>query len=339
VILVVFTALGFVVALATLIVEMTRSDGGDPPFADRLSLVPQVKRSGVHTWGTLVEMPSEGGEVILGVRVENVGTTTLTGVVAEAVLPTVLQVGQEGCRYGVDRPPLATCAGSLMGAEGVRLPDLQPGDWEEVSFAATLEADVPGDRYVAELKVLSDQTGLIVGTVTVDVPATRAEQAVRALFAHTSEGELEFWGGSPELAPRSKRLLIAQWPVFTQEHAHSFSAVHGGHPADLSQLFYEHTLEGRVVTVTGRISTRLWNLSSHDDTVKQSYELSAGVSGPVLRCYTPRPAGHLLHPGEEVEVKAVPIAWSPPGGERRPTTLAVCPAARQIVGPRRREGP
>jgi hypothetical protein len=210
----------------------------------------------------------------------------------------------------------------------VQLPNLQPGDWIHLVFAAEISKDVTGNHYSAALRVASDQTGEINKSAEVKVPETLAEEAVRGLFSKT-ESEVEFWNGNPDIAPRSKRLLIAKWPEFTLEHAHSYAQIPGGRSASLADLFYEHLHEGQVVEVQARISGRPWNLSRNSRVVKQSYEVQVGKESAHLRCYTPRPANHLLKDGDELEVKAIPIAWSPAGSGVE-LTMAVCPAVRVV---------
>jgi hypothetical protein len=298
-----------------------------------LSVVPQVKRTGVQTWGALVEMPDDGGLVVFGIRLENTASQPVTGVVARATIPPFATLVAGRCRYGLNEAVITPCAGSLLGNDGVRLPSLQPGDWIHIVFVAEVSSDVPGNHYTTALRVASDQTGEINKRVVVNVPATIAEEAVRSLFS-TTESEVEFWGGLPQMAPRSKRLLIAQWPELTLEHAHSFARVPGGRSAGLADLFYERIYEGQVVEVRARISGRPWNLAREGGVVKQSYEVEAPGESARLRCYTSRPVGHLLEAGDEVEIKTIPIAWSPPGSGDE-LTMAVCPAV-QVVQPDRR---
>lgn len=296
--------------------------------AGPLSVIPQVKRTGVETWGALIEMPDNGGKIVYGIRLENTASQPITGVVARATLPTLFTLVAGKCRYGINQVPLTPCSGSLVAEDGVQLPDLQPGDWIHLVFVAEVSEDVPGNRYIAALRVASDQTGEIDKSAEVKVPATIAEEAVRGLFSQT-EGEVEFWNGKPEMAPRSKRLLIAQWQELALEHAHSFAQVPGGQSVGLADLFYEHTYEGQVVELQTRISGRPWTLSRKGRVVKQSYEVEVAGESPRLRCYTWREASHLLKEGDEVDIKAIPIAWSPPGSGDE-LTMGVCPAARVV---------
>jgi hypothetical protein len=183
-----------------------------------------------------------------------------------------------------------------------------------------------GNGYVTEVKVPPGQTGETgTGTIVI-VPASPAEEAVRALFSQT-EGEVDFWNGNPVMAPLSKHLLIRQWPEFTLDHAHSFNALPDGPALSLSDLFYERVDEGRVVDAFGHVSGRPWNLASKHGVMKQSYEVETSGEAARLRCYTPRSVNHLLEEDDELEIKVISIAWSPPGSDEE-LTMAVCPAVR-----------
>jgi hypothetical protein len=303
--------------------------------ASPLNFTAQVKRTGVQTWGSLVVMPEDGGAVVFGMRLENTGPAPITGLVARATLPTFFNLVAGACRYGVDHTAETACEGSVLDDAGVTLPDLRPGSWLHLVFVATISSDAPGSTYPAALRVTSDQTGEVKKNTEVQVAATEAEKAVRGLFSQT-EDEIGFWGGPPKMAPRSKRLLIAQQPEFTLEHTHGYTRIPGGRSVKLADLFYEHFLEGQVVEVRARIVGRPWDLSRKNAIVKQSYEVRAKGEGPRLRCYTPRPVDQLLEEGDEIEIKAIPIAWSPPGSGTE-LTMAVCPAARVVKRDDQRE--
>ena len=83
-----------------------------------------------------------------------------------------------------------------------------------------------------------------------------------------------------------------------------------------------------MVEVRAHIFGRPWKLSRKGRVVKQSYEVAIAGESARLRCYTWRSADYLLEEGDEVEIKVIPIAWSPHGEDE--LTLAVCPAARVL---------
>jgi hypothetical protein len=302
--------------------------GQSTPTGSLLNVVPQVRRVGVDTWGALVAVPGDGAYVAFGMRLESTGAQPITGLVARATLPPQFTFANGKCRYGLNHPATTGCTEALLSEDGIQLPDLQPGDWLHIVFLAEIAQDVPGNEYVTALRVASDQTGEIYKSAAVEVPETTAEAAVRGLFSQV-EGEVEFWNGKPSIADRSRRFLILGWSQFTLEHAHAFEAVPGGPPVNLGDLFYERANEGHVVELKGRVSGRPWNLAREDGVMKQSYEVEARGQTARLRCYTARPVRNLLGEGDEVEIKAIPIAWSPPGSDDE-LTMAVCPAVRIV---------
>lgn len=319
--------IGFVTLLIAVVTLIKSSDGKSEPSEDQLSLLPQVKQSGVNTWGPEIEMSSGGGIVLFGIRVENVGSRPVTDIVIRATLSSFLTEKPEKCRYGVERAATLPCKGDPLGKSGLTLPELKPGSYAEVVFVGELAEDAPRSRYGAEMVVSSGRTPEVRNEAVIKVPATEAENAVRSLFSQTEEGEPQFWEGTPIVAQKSKRLLINQWPEFTLEKVHAFKKVPGGHDVSVSGLFFDHTLEGELLLIQGVISGHPSSLSQRGDAVKQSYEVVGRRNRPSLVCYTPRPADQLLHAGEEIELKAIPIAWSPSGTTRK-ATMAVCPAVR-----------
>jgi hypothetical protein len=308
------------------------SQPGPSASAEPITVIPQIKRTGVRTWGELVEMPDDGGRVLVGLRIENSGSRPITGLAARASLPPAITAIEGKCRYGIDQIARTTCSEAVIG-DGMQLPGLQPGQCLHVVFMAGVSEDAAGGHYVARLSVTSDQTSEISKSAEVKVPATIAEEAVRGLFSGTEE-ERDFWNGRPEMAPRSKRLLIAQWQEFTLEHAHSFGDVPGGPSIGLSDLFYDHVYEGKVVELKVQVLGPPSAFPLKDGFVKQSVEVGVQGEHARLRCYTPRSEDHRLQDGDEVEIKAVPIAWSPPDspGNRLEVTMAVCAAARVVDG-------
>jgi Domain of unknown function DUF11 len=304
------------------------SDSEAPRGSRPLTFVAKVKRAGMPTWSESVELPAAGGSVEFGMRVENAGSQTLTGVVVRAAIPDGFEVSDR-CRYGLSRIADTPCTGEIVAAAGEELPDLEPGQYAVLVFPAVVSPELAGGRYAPAMRVTSDQTGELEEASEVIVPATDAEDAVETLFSQT-EGEEEFWGGTPEMAIESKRLLIELWPTFNFETAHSFAEVPDGRPATLGDLFYEPLLAGQISEVRGRVAARPRNLAEEGGVIKQSYEVMAEGEYARLRCYTPRPYGDLLEAGQELEIKIVPIAWSPGGNEEK-LTMAMCPAARVVM--------
>jgi len=300
-----------------------------PGAVELLRFVPQVKPRGGETWASVAEVQHRDRRVVVGMRLENPASRPVTGLVGRANLPAAF-LPHGRCRYGLNQLAITPCQGSPYRDSGIPLPTLQPGDWLHLVFEAEVPADIPGSLYVIELSIGSNQTGEMKKKAEVKVPATVAEEAVRDLFFQT-ESEKGFWHGQPEMAPRSKRLLIRRWPDLALEKIYEFDQVPAGRLVSLADLFYDHTHEGRVVRLKGRVTGPPSAFPKSDQVVKQSFEVAApDGEGARLRCYTWRPADHLLRRGEELEIKATPIAWSPPGGEDR-LTMAVCPGVR-VVG-------
>ncbi len=307
----------------------------EPGVVGILRFVPQVKRSGGEAWANVVEVQDRDDRVVGGMRLENLAYQPITGLVGRARLPTAFLPNGK-CRYGINQLAITPCRGSPYSGSGISLPGLQPGDWLHLVFEAEIPADTPGGRHVIRMSVNSNQTDAIEKTAEVRVLPTVAEEVVRDLFAQT-ESEGEFWDGQPEMAPRSKRLLIHRWPDLSLEEVHRFGEVPRGSSIGLADLFYDHTHEGQVVQLVGRISGPLSAFPKSARVVKQSYEVAVTGEGPSLRCYTWRPVDRLLRRGDELEIKAIPIAWSPHGGEDE-VTMAVCLAVRIIRSDDRRHG-
>ncbi len=292
-----------------------------------VNFVGQVKRRGFQVWGGLVVMPDDGGPVRFGLRIEDVGPQALTGLGVHIVLPDVVSLDPAQCRYGVGGPADARLPGSLLD-EWVELPELDSQQWLHVVCTGYVSADARGGQYEATLELTSDQGGEEVKTVTIEEPATEAESAVEGLFA-VAEDERSLWAGEPEMAPGSKRLLIAQWPEFTLAHAHSFGQMPDLPRVRLSDLFYDHTLDGQVVELKGRVLERPRQYPADPGMVKESLELGAPEDEGRLICYTTRREDDLIREGSEVSVKAVLIARSRPSArESEELAMAVCPAMR-----------
>lgn len=297
-----------------------------PGAVELVRFVPQVKRSGAATWANAAEMQDQDSRIVVGMRIENPASQPITGLVGRARLPAVF-LPNGRCRYGINQLAITPCQGSPYVEGGIPLPALQSGDWLHLVFEAEVPADIPGSLYVIDLSVSSNQTGEIRKVAEVKVSTTVAEETVRDLFGQT-ESEEEFWEGKPEMAPRSKRLLIRRWPELALEKVHRVGEMPRGQLVSLADLFYDHTHEGRVVRLKGRITgppSAFPNKSAR--VVKQSYEVGATGERPRLRCYTWRPADHLLRKGDELRIKVIPIAWSPQGGKDE-LTMGVCPAVR-----------
>jgi hypothetical protein len=292
-----------------------------------VNFVPQVKRAGPNPWSGEVAMPNEGGEVSFGLRIENTGRQAITGLSVRMALPGIFSLVPGKCHYKVDKNAGVGCSSSIID-DGVVLPELGPGDWVHVVCTADISDAATGGSYAATLKMISDQTEEEIKSVSVHLPTSSDEKTVHRLFA-TAEGETEFWGGAPEIAYASESVLLRHWPEFTLERAHSYNAVPNGKLVTLEDLAFDHTLEGRVVVSQGRVMSRPREYPAGQGMVKESLELGLPGTAPRLFCYTTRPKGILLEKGDELEVKAVVIAWGPqasPGSNE--WTMGVCPGAR-----------
>lgn len=299
----------------------------EPGVVGILRFVPQVKSSGEEVWADVVEVQDRDDRVAGGIRLENLAYQPITGLVVRARLPTAFLPNGK-CRYGINQLAITPCRGSPYSGSGISLPGLQPEDRLHLVFEARIPADIPGGRHIIKMSVNSNQTEAIEKTAEVHVLPTVAEEVVRDLFAQT-ESEGEFWDGRPEMAPSSKWLLIHRWPDMALEEVHRFGEVPGESSIGLAELFYDHTHEGQVVRLAGRITGPLSAFPKSARVVKQSYEVAVTGEGPRLRCYTWRPVDRLLQRGDELEIKAIPIAWSPHGGGDE-VTMAVCLAVRTI---------
>lgn len=328
-----------VVAVITLSLKIFGSgDGGSgerPPAPPQpgvasktVTILGQAKPPGVHFWsGTLRILPRHG-RVRFRIRVGVTGSEELTGVVAEAELAEPIGVVPRKCWYRGGQ-----CPGSLLEG-GVPLPDLQPGTWTSVVFSADVPSTIYGGTFPAILKINSDQ-GKFVDRAEIVVSATDAEEAVRPFVREVAES-LAAAGKSAEVAGKSKRLLLGQWPTLTLEHPHPFEQIKqyedsiDGRPIVVDDLNYERWLEGQVVRLRGRVVRRPRNNAVAEDVVEQRVDLRNPGGGTRLRCHIPRPWDHLFVQGEEIEVKAVIVAWGPEGSSDADLTVAVCPAARAV---------
>lgn len=329
------TVIGLVV---TVVVALENRSGQNKPGgyvnapAGPLSPVFQVKQIGVPFWADDVTILPGGGRVRYRTRIENTGSIPLTGLVAGASLPDPIAAVPGQCWYRSEK-----CQGSSV-EDGVELPDLQPGNWGSVVFAADVSPEAHGGRYRATLRISSDQTGELVSWVPVYVSTSSAEDAVRPFF-HTLEETLKFREQPAEVAFRSKRLLIGQWSELAIERPHSFRRLPRargrleGRPITLDDLHHEHRLEGQLVKLRGRLLSRPDDFQVDANVVEQRFELGAAGERTRLRCYTSRHRSHLLHEGDEVEAIAVVAAWGPSESPKADLTVAVCPAIRVLKQP------
>jgi hypothetical protein len=299
-----------------------------------VSVSAQAKSPGVNFWSGSLRILPRHGRIRLRLRVENTGARPLTGLSGGAELAEPL-VALHGKCWHRSRP----CRGSLL-ESGVPLPDLQPGEWTAVVFSADVPSDIRGATYTVRLKVSSDQKGEESDTAEIVVSASDAEEEVRPFVAEV-EGTLAVGGDFVEVAQRSKRLLLGQWPALTLEHPRSFEQIRqfrsriGGRPITVDDLNYERWLEGQVVRLRVRVLERPVDDHVDEHVIRQRVELGSPGGVTRLRCYIPRRRDHLLARGDEVEVKAVIVAWGPEGSPYSDLTVAVCPAARVL----RRRGP
>jgi hypothetical protein len=297
---------------------------GDSP---RLTVVGKVKQGGVQTWGDYAEVPSGGGKIVYGLRIENTNQKTVENLVVRTDLPEYVSVVPGSCRYGMEEVAAVPCPGTPV-AEGAQFPELEPGGWLHLILVAEVSTEVPGGRYPAMLTVTSDQTDEIRRQVEVKIPATPAEEAVRGLYRATEGDANDFWDGLPTMALRSKRLLIGRWSDLSLERGHGFDDVPSGPLVSLSRLYYDHRLEGRVVELRASIVGPPGEFSMRPGLVKQSLEIGIPGGPAQAQCYTVRSSNQLLHYGERLEVKAVPIAWAVSkgqGGQRRRRCWSVLP--------------
>jgi hypothetical protein len=327
-VMLVIMAVGILVSLGNAIYQgwAAGHDGAPQPAqVSLLSFVPQVKRKGVRPWGEVVEMPEEGGRILLGLRAQPTTSETISGLTVHLTVPAQATLVPGSCRYGLDGPATTPIPTSIAN-EGVELPDLGFNDWGHLVCAADVSGEAHGGRYKAKFSVISNQTIGADGSVTIKVPATSAEEAVRGLYS-TTEEEPRLWGGEPEMGPKSKRLLISQWHAYTLEHGHRFAAIPAEKEVSVADLPYEHTLDGRIAELRAKVMARPGEYPAGAGMVKESVELGLPGDAARLICYVPRPANHLVTEGEVLRVKAVLIAWSPrssAGGEA--LTMGVCPA-------------
>jgi hypothetical protein len=302
-----------------------------------LSMVSQVRSSGVKSWGNSVTILPRPQRIRYKLRVENTGSNPLTGLVARAELPESISAVSRKCWLRSE-----ACSGSPVEG-GVDLPDLKPGESVVMVFVATVSSEIHGDIYRTWLKVSSNEAGESKQAVSVVVSSSEAESAVRP-FVSQVQDTLETGGGQASIAEHSKRLLIGQWPRLTLKHPHPFDritharALIDGKPIRVLDLLYERWLEGQIVRLRGRIVRRPVDYRIGAKAVGQMLELgNPGVSAR-LRCYTPRRADSRLTVGEEVEVKGVIVAWGPEGSPDAALTVAACPSARIVRSVPRLEG-
>jgi hypothetical protein len=312
--------------------EATSEGIGVSSDSPRLTVIGKVKQGGVQTWGDYAEIPSGGGKIVYGLRIENTGQKTVDNLVVRADLPEYVSVVPGSCRYGMEQVAAIPCPGTPV-AEGAQFPELEAGGWMHLILVAKVSTEVPGGRYPTTLTVTSDQTDEIRRQVEVKIPATPAEEAVRGLYRATEGDANDFWDGAPTMAPRSKRLLIGQWPDLSLERGHGFDDVPSGPLVSLSRLYYDHRLEGRVVELHASIIGPPGEFSMGPGLVKQSLEIGV-LRGPArAQCYTVRSSEQLLHYGDRLEIKAIPIAWGivERAGRAEETTMVVCPAVHRLA--------
>lgn len=332
------TALAVIVSVLSLLLQgvtdiglglkdATSESGGISADGSHLIVIGKVKQSGERTWSDHVEMTNRGGWIVFGLRVENSGQKTVDNLVARADLPEHVTAAPGSCWYGFDRVATAPCPATPV-TEGVRFAQLEPGGWLHLVFTAMVSPQVPGGRYPAMLTVTSDQTDEIRHEVEVEIPATAAEGAVRGLYRATEADANGFWDGAPAMAPRSKRFLIERWAELGLDRGHRFERLPRGPLVSLSRLYHDHRLEGRVVELKASIIGAPSEFSLGPGLVKQKVEV--GVAGEPERawCYTVRSAERLLHYGDSLEIKGVPIAWGAVdrAGKADEATMMACPA-------------
>jgi hypothetical protein len=312
------------------------SSGGivEPPPSRAVRVVARAKLPGIDFWSGKLRILPRHGRVRFKIRVENTGSERLTGLVAEAELAEPLTVVPGKCWLRGKQ-----CPGSLLEA-GVPLPDLEPGKWATVVFSANVPSSIYGATFSARLRVTSDQKGDS-DTAEIVVSATDAEEKVRP-FVREVEAELSTGGKAAMVAKRSKRLLLGQWPTVTLEHPHRFGQIKQfrdeieARRIRVDDLNFERWLQGQVVSLRGVVLGRPVNDQPDDeDVVRQRVELGTPGGSTRLRCYIPRKPDHLFGRGDELEVKAVIVAWGPEGSSNADLTVAICPAARAVRRSRR----
>jgi hypothetical protein len=312
--------------------EATSEGVGASVEAPHLTVISKVKQAGVQAWSDYAEVPSGGGRIIYGLRIENAGQKTVENLVVRADLPEYASVVPGACRYGIDQVASIPCPGAPA-AEGAQFPELESGGWLHLVLVGEVSTEVPGGHYLAMLTVTSDQTDEVRRQAEVKIPATPAEEAVRGLYRATEEDANDSWDGVPTMAPRSKRLLIDQWPDLSLERSHGFGDVPGGPLVSLSRPYYDHRLEGRVVELRASIVGPPGEFSMSPGLVKQGLEIGV-LGGPAqAQCYTVRSSDRLLHRGDSLEIKAIPIAWGIVGraGRAEETTMLACPAVHHVA--------
>ena len=300
----------------------------NPPPSKRISVIAQAKPPGVDFWSRTLGIFPRRGRIRGKLRVENTGALPLTGLVAGAELGEPITPVPGKCWQHSKQ-----CRGSLFGS-GVPLPDLQPGQWTTVVFSANVPEEILGGAYPVRLKVSSDQTGEETDSAEIVVSASTAEKEVWPFLKAVEEGMAV--SGSPEIAKKSMRLLLGQRMLLTLEHPHRFGQIKQvrerieGGPIDVADLYYEHWLQGKVVELRGRVLERPTNEDDDEDVVKQKVELGVPGVETRLRCYIPRKREALFSKGDELEVKAVVVAWAPEDSVDAGLTVAACPAARVV---------
>jgi hypothetical protein len=307
--------------------DLTERGWNSPP-SKRMSVLALTKTPGVDFWSRDLRILPRHGRFRGKLRLENTGRLPLTGLVASAELGEPIVPVPDKCWHH-SRP----CRGSLFGG-GIRLPDLQPGQWTTIVFSAEVPANILGSTYPVLVKVSSDQTGEENDTAEIVVSATTAEQVVWP-FLEEVEETLALTGGSVKLAAQSRWLLLGQWPTFTLVHAHRFGQIKQftyalrGRRLEVDDLNYERWLQGHVVRVEGKVAGRPIDEDVGNGVVAQMLELKSPGGETRLRCYIPRKQEDLFLKGDELEIMAIVVAWGAEGSANADLTVALCPAARR----------
>lgn len=310
------------------------SDGATEPRAgpgkSPLTAIGQAREVGGRVWGSRVELPEEGGRVNLGLRVHNNGSTAITNVAVRMPVPDALDLVPGSCRLGIDAVADQACQGAVAG-EGTVVGELPPQGGLHIVLTGEVAPWVPGGKVVVVASVGSDETEELNAEVEVVVSPSPPEEAVRTLVRDV--GELARLAGPPEEAARSRHVLIQRWADLGLAPDREFGEMPEGRSVGLLRLYYDRRFDGQVVEIRSQILSPPLMLPVAAGAVAQSMEIGSPDGGVKGWCFTVRSPEDLLHKGDWVEVKALPIGW---GGfeslpRPEPVTLLAC-SAMQLVG-------